>query len=291
MVVGLAWRYRVASLPIVSLPGSASVLQRGLIEAPTKLPPNRTKATLRSPRCGSRFWGTCHVNRSFGHRCRRARVRALQRRLLGSAAGSARDYRRRGSGRAPRGRCGRHARRDALGVEGSGRRSGAELRGGCELAEAAPERLAHRPGRRNCRGLARQHLGLSPAADARRELGWRDAENGDERPRRADKRARPSKALRRTQHGLLCPGAVRAQVRPRREPAHGMGRTLRSGLPRQELPRGGRLFLAGARARHLRRPQRLRVRRPATARTAGPVSSRGWRPIRGRRTSATTRTY
>ena len=75
----------------------------------------------------------------------------------------------------------------------------------------------------------------------------------------ADKRARPSKALRRTQHGLLCPGAVRAQVRPRREPAHGMGRTLRSGLHRRELPRGGRLFLAGARARHLRRPQRLRV--------------------------------
>ena len=30
---------------------------------------------------------------------------------------------------------------------------------------------------------------------------------------------------------------------------------------------------------------------PATARTAGPVSSRGWRPIRGRRRSATTRTY
>ena len=58
----------------------------------------------------------------------------------------------------------------------------------------------------------------------------------------------------------------------------------------EQLPRGGRLFLAGARARHLRGPERLRVPRPATARTAGPVSSRAWRRIRGRRLSATIRT-
>ena len=277
---------------VVSLPGSTSVVQRGLIEAPPKLPANRTKPTLRSPRCGSRFLGDvpCQPLASSpspscsGPRSASPPARVRRRKRSG-------DGRRRGRGRAPRGRSGRKARRDALGVEGSGGRVGAELRGRCELAEAAPEQLAHRPGRRNCRGLARQHLGLSPAADAGRELGRRDAENGDERARCADQRARTSEALRRTQHGLLCPGAVRAQVRPRREPAHGMGRTLRSGLPRRELPRSGRLFLAGARARHLRRPQRLRVRVRQRRGRWVPSATGRWRPIRGRRRSATTRTY
>ena len=155
----------------------------------------------------------------------------------------------------------RQARRDALGFARSRGRVGTELRRRRELAEAAAERLADRPGRRHCRGLARQHLGLSPPANARRELGRRDAASRDERAGRADQRARPSAALRRTQHGLLRARAVGAQVRPRRQSALGVGRPFRSGLPRRELPRGGRLLLACARARHLRGPQRLRVPR------------------------------
>ncbi len=67
-------------------------------------------------------------------------------------------------------------------------------------------------------------------------------------------------AVRRAEHRLLCAGALRAQVRPGRQPARGLGRALRSGLPREELSRSGRLFLAGTRARHLRGSKRLRVR-------------------------------
>ena len=144
------------------------------------------------------------------------------------------DRRRRGSGRAPRGRCGRQARRDALGVEGSRRRSRRRASWSMRAGRSrfptigALARSAELPWTRTTTSGSITGRGRwTRARPARcRETATNDA-------RRADQRARPSKALRRTQHGLLCPGAVRAQVRPRREPAHGMGRTLRSGLPRR----------------------------------------------------------
>ena len=129
----------------------------------------------------------------------RAASRSATRRLPRKAAAAPETA----AASAPRRWRRRQARRDALGLACSGRRDGTELRRRRELAEAAAERLANRPGRRHRRRLARQHLGLSPPADARRELGGRDAASGDERARRADQRARPSAAVRRAQHGLL----------------------------------------------------------------------------------------
>ena len=218
----------------------------------------RTKATLQRRRCGFN-WGARHVEGSSCRRSDPARLGDWHRRLHAAGAGCTGGTRRRGRGGPARGRSGREPWRHPVAVEGPRRRDRAELRGRSGLAEAACEQLANWPNRRHRRRLARQHLGLSPAADLGRELGRRDAQSGDECAGRADQRARASTAVRGPEHGLLHPGAVGAEIRSGRDLARRMGRTVGSGLPREELSRAGRLLLAGARARNFRRPKRLRV--------------------------------
>ena len=83
---------------------------------------------------------------------------------------------------------------------------------------------------------------------------------------------------------LLHSGALGAGVRQGGQAAARVGRPGRPRFPREEVPPAGRLLLAGARARHLCRSQRLRLR---GGQRPGARTSTGSFP--GRRTSATTR--
>ncbi len=115
-----------------------------------------------------------------------------------------------------------------------------------------------------------------PRALSTTDSGAQGAAGKDEKGR-ADQRARPSAAVRPAVR-VLRPGAVGARVRQGRQPAAGVGRPGRSRLPRKEVPRAGRLHLAGARARHLRRPQRLRLRLRQRPGGATSTASIPWAP-------------
>ena len=159
----------------------------------------------------------------------------------------------------------------------------ARLRARSRVAAAAAAPLGDRRCRRNRRRQARPHLGVPPSAFGHFH-GQRNAGRGRQgRQGQSDQRARISAAVWAIER-LLHAGAVGAGVRQSRKTAAGLGRSGRSGLPGNEVPPAGRLLLARARARHLRRSERFRLSSPATARRAISTVS-----IRGRRILATTR--
>ena len=125
------------------------------------------------------------------------------------------------------------------------------------LAAEAAQQLDHRPGRRPLCRARRSHLDLPAAAhaDQRRSGADRCHRQGarTESPSTCMGFPRPYGVL-----GDCCrAGAVGHGVRCGRQAAARVGRPGRS----RQVQGGGRLRLAGQRARHLRRPQRLRLSR------------------------------
>ena len=151
---------------------------------------------------------------------------------------------------------GRRAR--AAGRSGGRAQRRAGLRARSGVAQAAAEQLDHRRRRRARRGRARSHLGLPPPARALDHRLRRAGRAGKDEKGRPISAHRPPAAVRPAV-GVLRAGAVGARVRQGGQPGAGVGRPGRSRLPRKEVPRAGRLHLAGARARHLRRPPGLRL--------------------------------
>ena len=145
-------------------------------------------------------------------------------------------------------------------VAGGRGRPGARFRRRSGLAEAAAQQLDHRRRRRHHRRQARSHLGLPPSTvaqfDRQRRAGRRRQErSGQCRSARSGSGARTARCLDAASPRRRCSSSTR--MAPSMQAWGGPGDP---GFLEKQVPRPGWLHLAGARARHLRRPQRLRLR-------------------------------
>ena len=203
--------------------------------------------------------------------------------VLGAAIGASLDSARPGpdtetrSRGARRDRHSRAARRAVRRLRRAADREGAGLHRRRRLAAEAAQQLDHRTGRRPLCRARRSRLDLPAAAHADQRRGGADRCDAQGQGRKARRRDGFPASLRRA--GRLLPaGAVGHGVRCGRQAAARLGRSGRSG----QVQDGGRLRLAGQRARHLRRPQRLRLSR--RQQRATPIRT----ARRGRRTTAPT---